>query len=851
MVKFTLNGQVVAAPGDTNLMEYLRDEARLTSVKNGCAEGVCGACTILVDGKATRACTLTVAKIEGKEILTVEGLSEREKEIYSWAFAEAGAVQCGFCIPGMVMSSKALLDKNPAPSPEEVKKALRNNICRCTGYVKIEKAVMLAAQAFRGEVTPGESVAASVGARFQRVDARVKTLGTAEYVDDLLVEGMLYGAVLRTKYPRALIKGIDTSKAKKHSGVKAVLTAEDIPGSRMQGYLIKDWPTLVAVGEETRYVGDALVLVAAETKKAAREALELIEVEYEELPPVTSPAEALKEDAPKLHPKGNLLSKTYVKRGNPEEALANAKYIVTKTYKTPPTEHAFLEPESALAVPDTDGGLTVYVGTQSVYHDRHGIADILGLPEEKVRVISKYVGGGFGGKEDLSVQHHAALLAWFTKKPVKLTLSRKESLLVHPKRHAMEIELTTGCDAEGNLTVMIAKIVSDTGAYASLGAPVLERACTHVSGPYRIPNIELTGLGVYTNNPPAGAFRGFGVAQSAFACESNMDLLAEQVGISAWEIRYKNALSPGDTMANGQIADESTAIKETLLAVRDVYNSYPYAGIACALKNAGLGVGVPDFGRAKLKISNGKVLVLTAAQCIGQGLGTVVTQIVCETTGLPEELVEVGAPDTALTPDSGPTTASRQTLFTGEAARRAALKLAESLRSSSLAELEGQEFYGEYEGVTDPIGSTKANPVSHVAYSYATHVVILNNEGKVEKVVAAHDVGTAINPTTVEGQIEGGVVMSLGYALKEDFPLKNSVPTAKFGTLGLFRSTDVPEIEVILVNNKPSELAYGAKGIGEISSIPTAPAVASAYYKFDGVRRYSLPLENTAYKPKK
>lgn len=851
MVTFNLNGKQVTAPAELNLMDYLRDELQLTSLKNGCGEGVCGACMVLVDGKPTRACVQKIARLEGKTVLTIEGLPQKEQDIYAWAFAEAGAVQCGFCIPGMVISAKGLLDQKLNPTPSEVKKALRNNLCRCTGYVKIEKAVMLAAQALRGEISPGELGEAKVGGRLERVDARVKTLGQAEYVDDLFVENMLYAAVLRTKYPRAKIKGIDISKAKEHPQVEAVLLAEDIPGERIEGYLQKDWPTLVAVGEETRYVGDALALVAAKTKKAAREALDLIEVDYEELPPITNPYEALKEDAPKLHPKGNILAKTHVKRGNPEEAIANSKYVVTKTYKTPFVEHAFLEPESALAIPDEDGGVTIYVGTQSVYHDMHSIANILGLPEEKVRVIAKYIGGGFGGKEDLSVQHHAALLAMATKKPVKLTLSRKESLLVHPKRHAMDIEMTTGCDENGHITVMVAKIVADTGAYASLGGPVLERACTHAAGPYRVPNVELTGTGVYTNNPPAGAFRGFGVAQSAFACEGNLDILAEMVGISPWEIRYRNALRPGDIMPNGQIADESTAIDETLLAVKEEYESHKNAGIACAIKNAGLGVGVPDIGRAKLIIKDGKIQLQTAASCIGQGLATTMTQIICETVGIDESKVEVAHPNTIIAPDSGSTTASRQTLFTGEAVRQAALQLAEQLKEKSLEELEGAEFNGEFEGVTDPLNSPKEHPVNHVAYSYATHVVILDEDGIVKKVVAAHDVGRAINPKNVEGQIEGGIAMGLGYALKEEFPLVNSVPKAKFGTLGLLRSTDMPEVETKIIGKNPSSLAYGAKGIGEIAAIPTAPAVASAYYRFDGQRRFSLPLEDTAYRPKK
>lgn len=852
MYNIDLNGVLYPAPEDLGLLDYLRDQLHVTSLKNGCGEGACGACMILVDNQPKRACLLTVTKVQGKKLLTVEGLTDHEKEVYTWAFTTSGAVQCGFCIPGMVISAKALLDKNLSPTAQEIKKAVQGNICRCTGYVKIEQAINLAAQIFRGEIDLKQTIditsPSGIGTPLPRLDAKEKILGTGQYVDDLYVKDMLYGAVLRTKYPRALIKKIDISKAKNYPGVIKVLTANDVPGNRFEGYIFKDWPALVAVGEDTRYIGDALAIVAARTKKVAREALDHIYVEYEELNPITNPKEALLNNAPLLHPQGNLLSKTYLKRGDPEKALANSKYLVTNIYQTPPTEHAFMEPESALAVPNQDGGLTVYVATQSVHKDKEGIASILGLPENKIRVISKYVGGAFGGKEDLSVQHHAALLAWFTKKPVKLTLSRRESILVHPKRHAMELELTTGCDGKGKLTGMIAKIVADTGAYASLGTAVLERACTHASGPYRIPNIELTGLCVYTNNPPAGAFRGFGVTQSAFAGETNLDLLAEQVGISPWEIRYLNALEPGDVMPTGQIADAGTGAKETLLAVRDAYHNNPNTGIACVFKNSGIGVGLPDIGRVTLKILNGKVQVLTSAQCIGQGLATVMMQIVCATTGLPEHLIEVSAPDTMSTPDSGSSTASRQTLFTGEAARQAALKLTRHLKDSSLNELNGREFSGEYQGVTDSLSSTKAHPVNHVAYSYATHVVILNDQGKVRKIVAAHDIGKAINPLNIEGQIEGGIAMGLGYALKEDFPLLSGVPTAKFGTLGLFRSTDMPEIETIIIEKNPSSLAYGAKGIGEISAIPTAPAVASAYYKYDGKIRLKLPLEETAYK---
>ncbi|SHH97054.1 selenium-dependent xanthine dehydrogenase [Desulfosporosinus lacus] len=852
MYTIDINGTIHSVQEDKNLLDFLRDEAQVTSLKNGCGEGACGACMLLVDGKAMRACILTVAKASGKKLQTVEGLSEGEKEAYTWAFAEAGAVQCGFCIPGMIISAKALIDKNANPTSQEIKQSIRGNICRCTGYIKIEQGIFLAAQVLRGEITPKSlQPGARIGTSVQRVDAREKAMGTGQYVDDMQVDNMLYAAVLRTKYPRAIVKAIDVSEARSYPGVEAALTAEDIPADRNHGHIFPDWPTMVSIGQETRYIGDAIAIVAAQTKKQAREALNLIKVEYEELKPILSPTEALAEGAPRIHEKGNLLSTTKIKRGNPEEALANSAHVVTNRYTTPPTEHAFMEPESALAIPQEDGGVTIYVGDQSVYDDQHGIMAMLGLPAEKVRVISKLVGGGFGGKEDLSVQHHAALLAIKTQKPVKLTFTRQESILVHPKRHAMELEVTTGCDEKGKLTVMSAKIVADTGAYASLGTAVLQRACTHASGPYQIANVDITGLCVYTNNPPAGAFRGFGVPQSSFAAETNMDLLAEKVGISPWEIRYLNALEPGMVNSTGQITDEGTAIKETLRAVREVYESHPHAaGIACAMKNTGIGVGLPDTGRVKIKILNGKAVVLTSAACIGQGFATIATQIVHEATGLPLEQIEVGAPDTCLTPNSGTTTASRQTMFSGEAVRQASLKLQQAMHNATFEDLDGQEFYGEYFGETDPMNSDKPNPISHVAYSYATHVVLLNEQGMVEKVVAAHDVGRAINPKAIEGQIEGGVCMGLGYALREDFPLLNGVPTAKYAKLGLLRSTEMPEVESVIIEKNSSPLAYGAKGVGEIASIPTAPAVASAYYKFDGKLRCSLPLKETPYNKK-
>ena len=851
MVNFKLNGRDAEIEEGRTLINYLREECDLTSVKNGCGEGACGACMVLVDGKATKACILKSDKIEGKEIQTVEGLSDRDKKVFAYAFSEAGAVQCGFCIPGMVISAKALLIKTLNPTLDEVKKALMGNICRCTGYVKIEKAVLMAAEILReNRDVPTVFCKGIVGEEMGRIDAEDKILAEGEYVDDMKIDGMIYGFALRSKYPRALVKNIDYSHAEKLEGVVKVVTSKDIPGERYGGHLKKDWPALIEVGEETRYVGDAIALVAATSMDIARKAADLIKVDYEELEPLSLPEEAMKEGAPKIHKDGNILVREVLKRGNVDEALKNSKYVVTNHYSVPFTEHAFLEPESAMAVP-TEKELIVYTGSQSVYDDLHEITHLLGLGEDKVRIISKYVGGGFGGKEDMSCQHHAALLAYLTGKPVKMTLTRAESIKVHPKRHAMEMEFTTACDENGKLTAMRAKIIADTGAYASLGGPVLQRACTHAAGPYNYQNSEVEGIAVYTNNPPGGAFRGFGVTQSAFATECNINQLAELVGISPWEFRWRNAIEAGQELPNGQIADPGTALKETLLAVKDVYDNNEYVGIACAFKNSGIGVGLPDIGRCILEIKDGKVHIRSSAACIGQGLGTILTQILCQTLDITPDKVVYEAPDTRRTPDSGTTTASRQTTFTGEAVRVTALKVKEALNGRTLDALNGQEFYGEFSGVTDKMGSDKKNPVSHVAYGFATQVVILDENGKLKKVVGGHDVGKAINPKNVEGQIEGGVVMGLGYALTEDYPLKNSVPTAKFGTLGLLRATAVPEIKAMVIEKNTNDLSYGAKGVGEITCIPTAPAVQGAYYKFDGVFRTKLPLENTFYKKSK
>ena len=859
MARFTVNGQTVTVEKNQKLLRFLRDELHLTGVKDGCSEGACGACTVIIDGETCKACVPDTDTLEGRSVITVEGLTEWEKQVYCYAYAEAGAVQCGFCIPGMVMCSKALLDKNPAPTEPEIRYALRNNYCRCTGYVKIVAAVKLAGQIFRDGVIPAKGADDwKLGSRVQRLDADEKVLGTGKYPDDYYPDGMLYGSALRSKYARARVLSIDTSAAKALPGVVAVLTAEDIPGENKIGHLKHDQYTLIPVGGLTHYLGDAVALVAAEDRETLEKAKKLIKVEYEVLPAVHNPQEAAAPDAPKVfdEEKNNVCAHKHICRGDAEGAIRRSKHVISHHFETPWTEHAFLEPECAVSFLDGDGDVFIYSTDQSAHQTLHECQLLLGT--KKVKVQNALVGGGFGGKEDMTVQHHAALLTYLTGRPVKVKLTRAESLLIHPKRHRFEMDFTMGCDENGIIQGVKAKVVTDTGAFASLGSPVLERACTHAAGPYQYQNFEIEGTAYYTNNPPAGAFRGFGVTQTCFATESLLNMMADEVGITPWEIRYRNAIRPGGVLPNGQIVDESTGLVETLEAVKPYYDAALAAGkpvgLGCAMKNAGVGVGIPDTGRVKLVVEEDrKVHIYSGASCIGQGLGTVLVQMTVSNTDLKRDDIVYERSNTWIAPDSGTTSGSRQTLVTGEACRRACEKFMEARAAGkTLADMVGETYYGEYLAKTDPLGADVPNPVSHVAYGYATQICVLDPKtGRVEQMVAAHDVGKAVNPLSCEGQIEGGVVMSMGFALRERYPIdENCKPIDKYGSLGLFRAHELPEIVAIVVDKPGLNVACGAIGIGEITSIPTAPAIADAYFRYDHERRYSLPLSDTPYERK-
>lgn len=853
MYSFKVNGIDVKTEKNVSLLRFLRDDLHLTSIKDGCSEGACGACTVLINGENVRACTVTTEDVTNKDVISVEGLSEREREVYTYSFGEVGAVQCGFCIPGMIMSAKGLLDKNNNPSEGEIRNAIRYNLCRCTGYVKIVKAIKLAGKMFRDNTPiPEDESNWRIGSKVHRTDVKEKVLGTGKYADDYYFPNMVHAVAVRSKYPRAKVLKIDTSPALNVEGVIKVLTWKDVPGNKTVGHIVKDWEAFIAEGEITNFLGDVIALVVGENREASEEGAKKVKVEYEVLKPITSIEEAKEDNAPLVHEKykGNIAQERHVSRGEAEKAIKGSKYTYTGHFHTPCTEHAFLEPECAVAVKENDY-IKVYTSDQGVYDTLHETLPFLNISEEKIKIQNALVGGGFGGKEDVTVQHYAALVTLLTGRPCKMKLSRKESILFHPKRHPMDMSFTIGCDKKGIIQGVKATVYADTGAYQSLCGPVLERACTHASGPYNYQNFEIDGYAYYTNNPPSGAFRGFGVTQTCFAIESCINRLADKVGISPWEMRMRNAIKPGETLPNGQIADNYTGLVETLMSVKDEYMNAKHVGIACAMKNAGVGVGLPDYGRVRLIIKNGKVEIHSAGSCIGQGLWTVLKQIVCTTTSLKGEDVIV-LPSSTSDPDSGTTSGSRHTTVTGEACKRASEKLRDALKEKKLNELEGDEFYAEYLAKTDPLGTPVPHPVSHVAYGFATQVCILDEKTKkIKKIIASHDVGKAINKSAVEGQIEGGVVMSLGFALREKYRLDGCKPLEKYGSLGLFRANEVPEIEAKIIEKDGLNISYGAIGLGEITSIPTAPAISDAYYRLDGIERNSLPIVSTPYEYKR
>jgi xanthine dehydrogenase molybdenum-binding subunit len=892
-----VNGEAIQLdlPDDDalTLLDVLRGFLGITSPKNGCQpQAQCGCCTVLMDGKPVLACALSPAKAAGKTITTLEGLDEEHRQQIATSFVQCGGVQCGFCIPGMAMRAVGLCEKTPAPSREEIAAALKPHLCRCTGYAQIVDSVEMYSRRRRGhkEVAASLRDAASsgkVGTSLPRYTGHDAVLGDRKFIDDMTVPGMLYGAVRLTDHPRAKVRSIDASRALALDGVHRVVTAADVPGDRYVGLIEKDWPVFVAIGEETRCSGDIIAGVVADNQRLARRAAALIDIEYEVLAPVTNPHDALAPGAPLVHPKRgtNLLSKSVLKRGDVEEGFRRAAHIIEDTYHTQRIEHLFLEPEACIAIPrmqdsgcggegatrsqergtrsETNGtpapciphppsSLFVYTQGQGVFDDQRQIASVLGVARERVQTELVSNGGAFGGKEDMSIQAQTALMAWLVGRPVKLTLTRPESFQIHPKRHPIELKYKIACDAEGRITAVQARIIGDKGAYASVGAKVLERAGGHCTGPYRVPAIDMESLAVYTNNPPCGAMRGFGANQAAFAIEGLLDRLAEKVGIDGYDIRDRNILDPGDAFATGQVLDKPFGLRKTLEAVKVAYKSAKYAGIACGIKNVGIGNGMPDIGKSALTVVDpNSIHIRTGFTEMGQGLFTLCIQFAVEATGLPASVFTKVSADTQFMLDCGQTTASRGTVLAGNSIAEAAKDLNAALASGkSLADLVGQTFIGEWKCTyTSKLGydvDKPGGPKTHLTYGFATQVAILDDDGRLVKMIAAHDVGRVLNPTQLDGQMYGSLHMGIGYALTEDFEAENGVILAKkMNDCGVLRSHQMPEMELIYIEEGDPECPHGARGVGEIGLVPTAPAIAGALYQYDGVVRTRLPMRDS------
>jgi len=850
-VSLRVNGREVDVRSDhPHLLAALREELDITSPKDGCSpSGQCGCCTVMIDGKPVVSCQQPLEKVAGKSIVTLEGVDDAERDRYAEAFAACGGLQCGFCIPGIIMRAKGQVDKKgDRLTKNDMARHLGANLCRCTGYVKVLDAIEAVALNRPLVATqPG-----GVGSSGMKYEARDLALGDRGYVDDIRIPGMLHAALHLTAHTRADIVSIDTSAAQSSPGVVAVLTAADIPGELKVGLIHKDWPVMIPVGGRTSYAGDVLAVVVADSRQAARAAAELVRVEYVVHRPITDARAAIESSEIAVWgTNDNVLSVSRYARGDVDAALSTSAHVVSETFETQRIEHAFLEPESTVAVPAGTGGarsLHVYSGGQGVWDDRNDIARVLGIDNSRVTVELVTNGGAFGGKEDMSNQAHTALAAWLLDRPVKCTLSREESFLMHAKRHPIRMEYTAGCDAEGHLTALRVRAVGDSGAYASVGMKVLERMAGHASGPYRVGNIDVEAIAARTNNPVCGAFRGFGANQAQFAMEGVLDRLADRVGIDGWTIRKRNVIRPGHVWGPGQIMDDGCLGAEKCLdVIKPHYDAARQmgraVGLGLGLKNSGLGNGFKEVSGAVIHFrADGVIEVRHGWTEMGQGINTVALQVAVEELGIDPEDVRVIV-DTTRELGFGQTTGSRGTLM-GAGAVKAAC---EAARADGCRV--GVDYHGEYRvDWTQKLGEVE-NPTIHSTFGYAAQLVSIDPEnGSIVEVVAAHDVGRAVNPTLCEGQIEGSVHMGLGYALTEDFPSDpdTGFPTAKtLRSLGILRAKDVPPITVILVESPEPNAPYGIKGVGEIGLVPTAGAVAEALRQYDGAWRRRLPMRRS------
>jgi aldehyde oxidoreductase len=904
-IDFVLNGKPIQVEidGSETLLDVIRQRMRLTGTKLGCGKGDCGACSVMVDGAVINACIYPAMKIQGREVITIEGIGTLEDpHPIQTAFVDVGAVQCGYCIPGMVISTKCLLDKNPSPSVDEIKLALSGNLCRCTGYTKIIEGVQRAAELLKGRTFAREAKGNPVGMRIGRLEGLDKAVGLAKYGADLTREGILWVKALRSPHPHARIKGIDTSEAEALPGVAGVVTAKDIHGKNLVGATptFKDQPILA--GDKVRYIGDPIAAVAAVSEDVAEVAVKKIKVDYEVLEPVLNPFFGLEERSPKVHEDykdGNLLYLRKIVKGDVEKALKESDVAAENTFTTPFIEHAYIDTEAGIAYIDEEGRVVVYSSGQDSHNYQDDLSVVMGLPADRIRVIQATTGGAFGGKIDFSVQGILALLAYKLKKPVKWVYSREESFLASGKRHPYHIRCRTGATKKGKLTAVDYDVVSDTGAYCSWGRAIMTRAAIHCTGPYYIPNVRYIGKLVYTNNPYGTAMRGFGVPQISMAVEAHMDILAERLKIDPFVFRFRNCLEPGIELGTGRGLTASVGIRACFKALESFYKkekrfiqrinedrlkqkSQKRMGIGVGGMWFGIGwTGMPNPSQARAELEkDGRVVIYTGACDVGQGSTTTMAQIAASEFGLPLKWVKIVSGDTAFTPISNITCASRQTYISGNAVKMATTKLKEALVEAGAKTLEdkvqnvkvGDGFlYSKqfpdhrvdlerlyyicknegisttYDASFDPAvikldENGQGFPYSTYAFGAQVAVVEVDLETgmvKVLKVAAAHDVGRAINPLSVEGQIQGGVLMGQGFALQEEF-----IPgvTRNFKSYAIPTVWETPEIIPMIVEDPEPTGPFGAKGVGEPALIPTAPAIVNAVYNATGRRIYDLPL---------
>jgi CO/xanthine dehydrogenase Mo-binding subunit/aerobic-type carbon monoxide dehydrogenase small subunit (CoxS/CutS family) len=908
-VSFKVNGKEVTLPAQPKrtLLRALREELHLTGSKQACDnEGFCGACTVIIDGTARPSCHISLEQIEGCEIETVEGLAQNgELHPLQKTFVLEHVSQCGYATPGQIMSAKALLDRNPNPTKEDASEALRYNISRCSAGYRAPEAITKAAAVLRGDTTLDWDASTAAHER----TAISKVTGAIKYTDDLVFPGMLYGRVKRSDFPHAVIEKIDKKAAQQMPGVIAVITAEDVPGQKLYGLLKPDQPVFCDTLVLT--VGDALALVVAESFEQAEAALEKISVTYKPLPIVSDPRQSLLPGAHQLHAateefktNGNVNRHVKVRKGDIEEGFKLADFIIEGDYTTPFQEHAYEELECSIGIPEGEG-VVVYCGSQGPVFDRAQIASAIGIPENLVRVAHMPVGGGFGGKEDVSAQIQAGLAAYILKRPVKVRFSRAESLSTHHKRHAEFMHYKTGVTKDGRVIALEANIIGDTGAYASTGEAVLFRSATFAGGPYEIPHVKVDAYAVYTNNITCGAFRGFGSPQPCFAAEIQMEKLAHKIGMDPIEFRLKNALTIGNSTITGSVINEEVGdgIRQCIEAVRDSLKKAPSpilkpgeklgVGIAASYKNVGLGSGIPDNVGAKISLQeDGTFLLRLGATDLGQGSTETFLNIASEILGVPRSNIYLHMGDTRDDPQAGMTTASRITFVAGNAVVIVSEMLLEQIRSyvhnqrqvpldlialhddqvirkdthetlitlSQLAQAKGFNSVAHtvYEAPKTQPMPEWASPVPnntelasnnlHFAYSFGAQGVVLSvNELtgviKTHRVIAALDCGRALNRPGAEGQIEGGVIQGLGYALSEHFTMKDCRPeVTTLANLGLPLTPDLPEVEAILIEQPHPTGPLGAKGMGELPLSATGPAVANALYDALGVWIHDLPI---------